>query len=84
MVTAKIFQGNDTRPYVEATSEGDFQQLKKDLNMWLAGCSNNSLDIIFKDGGLLHLEGDGEVCQWHYTKGEVVQHFNGGETVLVR
>jgi len=85
MVTSRIFRGNDkSKPSSQAMGEMSFEQAQKDLRMWIVGCSNDSLDIILKDGGLFHLEGEGEVCQWHYLNGAVTEYYNGGETVLVR
>lgn len=85
MVTAKIFQGNDTNePFSTAIEDVSFEQARKDFRMWIVGCSNKSLDIMLQEGGLFHIEGDGQVCQWHYRKGDVTEYFDGSETVLVR
>jgi hypothetical protein len=86
MVTARIFKGDDVigKPSQEATEPMSFEQARKDLRMWIVGCPDSVLNILLGEGGLFHLEGDGQVCQWHYRNGEVTEYFDGSETVLVR
>ena len=86
MITARIFKGDDVTgtPSSEASEAMSFEQARKDFRMWIVGCSNSILNILLHEGGLFHLEGEGEVCQWHYRNGDVTEYYNGGETVLVR
>jgi hypothetical protein len=86
MVTARIFKGDDVigKPSQEATEPMSFEQARKDLRMWIVGCPDSVLNILLGEGGLFHLEGDGQVCQWHYRNGEVTEYFADGATVLVR
>ncbi len=86
MITARIFKGDDVTgtPSSEATEEMPFEQARKDFRMWIVGCSDGVLNILLREGGLFHLEGEGQVCQWHYRNGEVTEYFDGGATVLVR
>ena len=85
MITARIFKGDATGyPSSEASEAMTFEQARKDFRMWIVGCSDNVLNILIGDGGLVHIDDGRQVCQWHYRNGEVTEYFVNSVTVLVR
>lgn len=85
MVVSKIFR-DSSEPYIHTTEDGDFEGMVQVTNEWLGQTLDRILDLIFVDGGLMHIE-DAEdaskVCQWHWKDGVMTVYRDGGQTVLI-
>jgi hypothetical protein len=86
MVISKIFR-DSTDPYVHTTEDGDFEHMVQVTNTWLSQTPDRIVDIIFEDGGLMHIEDsedESKACQWHWKNRQITVYRDGNQTVLIR